>query len=114
MNTTTTKPVVKKTITIGKNVKKVTVSNYKTVVIDPHKSMKSEMKSIGGARAILLTFASTLTAKHLKILRASKSPENYKILQSKFPASKYGTWSAFALRQKLFTNEEHFLNEMKF
>jgi hypothetical protein len=101
-----------------KNSKKAKVdfksTRYYSEVIAPHSAMKQEVKSLGGARALLLTFPDTLTSNAIAILEASKAQENYKVLQSFVqPYKKTGKYSAFKLRQSIYSNESALIEQMK-
>ena len=110
------KATVVKIITTGAKMQKVTLTNYQINVLNVNKALKSECKSLGGARSILMTFsqAINLAPKFVRILKASKSKENYEILVSKVRTSKSGNFTPFFILQSLHKNEETFLKEMKF
>ena len=110
-----------KKVTKVEKTKKVTakkvqkVSTYKMNVLEVNKALKTSTKSLGGARAILLNFASEigLNANFVKILKASKEPQNYKLLAEKVRTSKSGNYSPFFILQTLNKHEAYF-NEVYF
>ena len=57
-------------------------SEYQVNVLDRNKTLKQFSKTLGGARAILLSSESILTSKELTMLRATKKPENYKVFKA--------------------------------
>lgn len=115
MSTTKTRTTVKK-LTPGTKIAKVTLTPYQVNVLNVNKALKSECKSLGGARSVLMTFSEVikLAPKFVKILKASKSKENYEILSGNVRTSKAGNYSPFYVLQSLHKNESKFLAEMKF
>jgi len=98
-----------KAVNKPKAVKKV--STYETNVLTPNRALKIERKTLGGARAILLTFAPAIKLKSSfeSLLKQSKKQENYIILQSFVKPHKTKTgvesYSAFRLLQVLNKHE---------
>jgi hypothetical protein len=102
-----------KKVTKGANLQKVT--NYQTNVLNVNKSLHKECKSLGGARAILLTFAkqTNMKASFIRLLKLSESKENYEMLTAKVRKSKNGNYSPFFILQSLNKNEEYFATNFK-
>ena len=59
-----------------------TKSAYQVNVLDRNKTLRQFKQTLGGARAMLLATEGILTAKELKMLRATKKPANYKIFKA--------------------------------
>ena len=57
-------------------------SEYQVNVLDRNKTLQKFSKTLGGARSILLSSEGILTAKELKMLRATKKPANYKVFKA--------------------------------
>jgi hypothetical protein len=86
---------------------KVQGSMYQKNVLMINASLKTQLKSLGGCRSVLLNFASEieLTPIQIKILKSTKDQENYKLLQKQVRTSKSGNYSPFFLLQALYKNE---------
>ena len=93
---------------------------YKIQVLDRNTTLKQFSKTLGGARAILLSSEGILTAKELKMLKASKKPANYKVFKANVrtyvnssthktaPLFDTGKVSPFYILQSMYANEALF------
>jgi len=87
-------------------------STYKQNVLEVNANLKIQSKSLGGCRSILLDMASEIGMNrvHVKILKDSKKPENYKILKKYVRTSKNGNYCPFYVLQALNNHGERLQN----
>lgn len=90
-------------------------TQYEKDVLTVNRNLKKEVKSLGGARAILMQFAKEIkmSSRFVTILKLSKEQINYKILESKVRTSKAGNYSPFYLLQSLNKNYQYFKDNFK-
>lgn len=78
-------------------------SEYSLKVLVPYKELKKESKTVGGARAILLTFAEKLDSKVVQYLRESKKNQAiYEQMNKEVRRSKNGNVSPFYVLQYVY------------
>lgn len=91
------------------------LSAYQSNVLLTNLRLKAVNKSLGGCRAMLLNSANEigLTPIQVKLLKASKEGENYRLLASLVRTSKAGNYSPFYLLQSLYKHEKQLKDAFK-